>query len=535
MGDIDTPAWRIDARVATCALVLFAPTIVQLNVRVTDLSAWRVLQGDVLYRDMWTMYAPGSIYFMALAYAIFGRHMIVGNALGALTSTAAVGAFHRLASWVTSPRAAIVVAAVFAFGFLGSGYQNSFGSYAPAILLLLLAFDRLAAHAASRKPSDLRIAGLLLGVGAVFKHDVALYGCVAATVGIVATPAPSWGARVRDVTTLAMLVVGSVAIPVGLLVLAGAGPAMVEDLLIFPRTYFPVVRPEGFRVLPPWGAHWRGLWWWLDLNAPSWALLIGLPGALLGWRGMNASAQRVIAMSLAVFVLFWLAAHIQANTHRVSMSGFGALICAAGLFGSRSGTTKPAVWARRIIVLAAPAWCLAMLAPWGARIYQSGLEAELVWLPRLEGIVMPRWQADQLRELEATLREAGHADAPILQVGRRNDVLIFAGATPYWVTDRRMVTPYHELHPGVTDIEVGQTRMLEALAGGPFPVVVREHRFDDAALDRWGERYRAGGVPVGATLLDTWVETYYEPWRRIGAHEVMRLRGDALSKGGRVE
>ncbi|MEQ1858294.1 MAG: hypothetical protein ABL963_17715, partial [Longimicrobiales bacterium] len=68
--------------VVGCALVLFAPTVVQLNVRVTDLSAARVLQGDVLYRDMWTMYAPGSIYFMALAYAVFGRHMLVGNALG---------------------------------------------------------------------------------------------------------------------------------------------------------------------------------------------------------------------------------------------------------------------------------------------------------------------------------------------------------------------------------------------------------------------------------------------------------------------
>ena len=63
------------------ALALFALTVVQFESETTDLSAIRILSGEVLYRDIWTMYAPGSMYVMALAYSILGVHMIVGSVL----------------------------------------------------------------------------------------------------------------------------------------------------------------------------------------------------------------------------------------------------------------------------------------------------------------------------------------------------------------------------------------------------------------------------------------------------------------------
>ena len=39
------------------------------------------------------MYAPGSIYAMALAYSIFGVHMIVGSVLGVLVSKVRINHF----------------------------------------------------------------------------------------------------------------------------------------------------------------------------------------------------------------------------------------------------------------------------------------------------------------------------------------------------------------------------------------------------------------------------------------------------------
>jgi hypothetical protein len=56
-----------------------------------------------------------------------------------------------------------------------------------------------------------------------------------------------------------------------------------------------------------------------------------------------------------------------------------------------------------------------------------------------------------------------------------------------------------------------------------MPVVVREHRFADAALDSVKARFRLH-VPVGSTLLDEWIAQHYEPGPRFGRYELMVRR-----------
>jgi hypothetical protein len=501
--------------------------VFEFRSQTTDLSAIRILGGEVLYRDMWTMYAPGSIYVMAAAYALFGVQMVVGNVLGILVSAASVAALYRLARLVARPVPAAVVAAIFTFAFLATNYPNSLASYPPAILFIFVGLERIASHARSGARRDLIVAGLSLGLGALFKHDIVAYACVATAAGLVVVPVKGRREAVWSVLVLAGIVVGVMLVPLALLLAAGAGRAMVDQLITFPTTYFPVVRPEGFRVLPRLTTNLQVQWRWLDLNGPSLALLAGLPGVVTGWRKAPPEARRVVVMAIFAFLFYWMAAHVQSNTHRVSMAAFGPLVGLAGLLRYGAGYPAPSrarTWALRLV----PAlWCLAMLMPHVNRIYRQGFALEPIGLPRLRGLLASPDEASDLRALASVIAEAGSPDAPLLLVGRRNDVLIYAGSEPYWLSDRRMVTPYHELHPGVTDIARGQRRMLAEIAEGPMPVLVREYRFGDEDLDYWGEQYRAGGVPVGATLLDEWVAANYVPWRRIGIYEVMRLRSDA--------
>jgi hypothetical protein len=53
---------------------------------------------------------------------------------------------------------------------------------------------------------------------------------------------------------------------------------------------------------------------------------------------------------------------------------------------------------------------------------------------------------------------------------------------------------------------------------------VREHRFGDDHLDRVAGEFRARGVPVGSTLLDTWIQSHYEDGERYGMYEVLRRK-----------
>jgi len=509
------------------ALLLFAPTVVQFEARTTDLSAIRILSGDVLYRDIWTMYAPGSIYAMALAYSLFGVHMIVGSVLGVLISALAVAAMYRFALQVTSPVPAAAASLVFAVAFLGAGYQNALTSYPPAILCIFIAAERIAVHAGTHRWQDLVTAGFFLGLAALFKHDVAGYACFAAAAAILIVPEGSRTEALRDVAIVATTVVLVMILPLLALLAAGAGTTMFEDLILYPLGYFRHVRPEYFPLLPPMPSSSlvdsvrRGALWGI-LTLPTIAFLSGLPGIARGFRRAWPPARRAVTFLLAAYPLFWLAGHVQLNTHKITIAGLGALVGLAGLSGfGRKHLFK--AWSARLALLAIlVVWSgLIMLRPL-ERLRRTGGRFEWVGLPRLEGIVATPARAANLRELAASIEEAGPPDSPLLLLGRRNDVLIYAGSAPYWLTSRRMVTAHHELHPGVTDTETVQGRMLEDVSRGPMPVLVLEHRFGDSDLDHWGDVYRSHGVPVGSRLLDEWVGEHYRPGRRIGVYELMR-------------
>ncbi len=171
--------------------------------------------------------------------------------------------------------------------------------------------------------------------------------------------------------------------------------------------------------------------------------------------------------------------------------------------------------------------------PWGLVLLAEPFETvRLRWrdgvewldLPRLQGIHAARSEVPWMRGLAEALAEEPPPTAPLLLAGRRNDVLIYADSMPFWLSPRRPATRHHELHPGITDVEAVQRRMLEDVARGARPVVVREHRFDDGALDFWGREYRRHGVPVGNRLLDEWLAGEYEPRARFGPYEVMAQR-----------
>ena len=146
---------------------------------------------------------------------------------------------------------------------------------------------------------------------------------------------------------------------------------------------------------------------------------------------------------------------------------------------------------------------------------------ERIDLPGFAGLRVPAARATTLRELAAAIADAGPPEAPILFVSQRNDITVFAASTPFWLTSRRPATRYHEIHPGITDVEWRQREMITALEAGPLPVVVREHRFPNAYLDPVKAAMQQH-VPVGATTIDTWIAERYQSGRRFDNYEVMQ-------------
>lgn len=519
---------RKPAAVFAAALLLFAPAVTTFAARVTDISALRLLDGDVPYRDFWTMYAPGSFVTLSLAFAAFGRELIVSNALGVVTSAAAVAACFGLGRRAGGVAAGWILAALVAIAFVGTGYHDGFTSYPPALLLILLALNRVAARVADAGWRWAIVPGLLLGLAAVFKHDVAAYAAFAAALAIVAAraglPGPS---RLLPVVALAGAASAVAAIAVAALLALGAGRDAWDQLVVFPLTDFKHVRPEYFPLVP----RLRGsplltaqeLVHWSICNLPLAALVAGVIGVRGRWGSLAPGERFIGVFAFGAFWLHWWAAHVQLNTHAISLAAWGGLAAALGLARARS--LPPRTLRASLAVVAV--WSMALVAqPVYLAMTSTAGASELVGLPRLTGIRAPAANAAWMRDLAAAMERVSPPEAPLQLLGNRNDALIYAETVPYWLSARRPASRHHELHPGITDTAPRQREMIARLGGPPPAVIVREYRFPDDTIDR-AIAEMGRHVAVGAKLLDEWVQQHYQPLAGFGPYELMQPRAAA--------
>lgn len=555
------PQARTAAIAFLACTALFAVSSTRFIAAPTDLSAWRVLSGDVPYRDFWTMYAPGSFTVLSWLYAAFGREMMVTRIAGGLTAAAAMAIYALLASRIGGVRAVALPVAMSAIAFFTTGYHTRFGSYPPALALLLGAVLLLSrpprpdAGDPRREVWRLVAAGLLGGGAVLFKHDVAGYGLIALAVAVLVTGGVSWAPRVRAVVTLTAVA----SIPPAAACLwfwrHGALAPMVDALVTFPLTDFPLVRPESFPLLPQVSgdvvADIRSVVHWLECQAPSATLLAGL---LALWKRGRRDLPLAWWWALAVYPFFWTAAHVQLNTHAISLTAVAWLVASAALVSPRTAADPASPLAAREArgghgatsrawrpLWGVPVAVWAAAAVWaGALAIEPGYRTMVRWwqgpqamdLPHLAGIAEPPADRAWVRGLAAAIASAAPPDAPLLLVAARNDTVVFVDLSPYWLSARRPATRFHELHPAITDTDAGQREMLAQIALGPPPVVVRELRFGDDVIEAVKRRFQASGVAVGATALDAWITAHYEPGDVFDRYQIMRPR---VAADGRVE
>ncbi len=521
-------SWKVTLAVVLAAAALFSITVTDFEARVTDLSAARVLRGQVPYRDFWTMYAPGSFSVLAVAFAAFGRELLLSNVLGVLFAATSIGAYHRLAVRGVSPVLAAIPSLVVAVAFLRSGYHNGFTSYPPAILLIWLGVGRLAEFTRTHARREVILAGMAFGLAMLFKHDLTGYACLAAAAALLGVSGTRIGHRLQSVGLLAAAVLAVVTPAVALLVALGAGPDMAQNLLVWPLTDFRYVRPENFPLLPSLKttalATARGLLHWAMLTIPLLAAAVAL---VLLWKKrplLDQEQRFLVLFAMAFYPIVWTAAHVQINTHAVTMAALGALLATVGIFGPSRVTGAHSRRALQLVFVAGILWSGLLLVEPVARL-TIGLAEGRRWLglSHLRGITAWRKDATEMRQLAAALDEAAPADVPLLLLGNRNDILVYAEGIPYWLTDRPMVTRHHELHPGITDTEIVQRSMLREIESVGLPVLVREYRFKDDALERIKADFLKR-VPVGSTLLDEWLVYNYVPGPRFGSYELMEPR-----------
>ncbi len=140
----------------------------------------RVLEGQVIYRDFHHTYAPGRFYLFALLFLVFGKNLLVVRAGWAVLLAAKAGLAYWVGRKLTS-RAFGLALALLVTLIPGPWHKTPFTFSA---FLMLFAMVYLMDHEDTR--SYLWV-GLLTGLTALFRQDVAAFGAAGILVMLVLT------------------------------------------------------------------------------------------------------------------------------------------------------------------------------------------------------------------------------------------------------------------------------------------------------------------------------------------------------------
>jgi hypothetical protein len=478
----------------------------------TLVGADRILLGEVPFRDFWHTHPPGQIWLAAGLFRLVGESVMALRLLDAVFKV-----LLALSVWGWAARlgltrmagAAFVVALVWLEAFGVFGYSG-----VPALLCGLesLAFVVRSLGAATPGRAQFRMvsAGLVAGIGTLFRLDFGFYTAAAAAATVVLAHWTAPGLPGRDRARLAardlVLFAAGVGVPMllALAVLLAQGVTLsrlMDTLIIYPGLTFP-----GVRRLPPPAFSWKTLAFYV----PVWVGILGLArGILLLRRAARGSAPALAWCGLSLLLLAALPhARIRADlVHQLPIVLPSIALSAAW---SRE-LLRRGVLRRAAAVLLLPVLALTYLAsPARSWLRPLSLDAERGHgLARAAGVELRPDQAAAVR----AVRDATAPGDYVFVANGRNDRSVANDALFYFLAGRKYPTFYHNMLPGLTTRDAVQREIVGDLRARGVRCVVLCTAFDGSA-----EPNASGDA--GGGELDAYIHRAYALSTTIGQYQI---------------
>ena len=207
----------------------------------TAAQALRVLNGELIYRDFFTVVTPASYYTVAWLFQVFGPSLMVLRwaalitGLGILLVTLLIA--RRVMSWPFAAAAALMTT-VWGWFLITPNYYSL-----EAALFALLALWCYLRHLEQPHVKWIVLAGLFTGLAALTKQNVGAYAAMAIVAAV-------WISRIDALRTTVRFVAAAAApvlLTLLLLIAAGAGSYLYESWVYYPLAKY----PERFAVPYP--------------------------------------------------------------------------------------------------------------------------------------------------------------------------------------------------------------------------------------------------------------------------------------------
>jgi hypothetical protein len=494
-------------------------------------AARRIADGELPYKDFWWFYPPGQPYLLAGLTKVFGTSLLSWRVLRVLTNATVALLVYLLARREAPRGLALLAWAVAAVGLAAPTGPHPYPVALALALGCLLVLRRSPA-----------LAGVLVGVCALWRIEFAAYLGAGVVIGYLVRPGPGGP---RAALRFAAASVGTALVLFAPVVIP-AGISRSWDLLIrypiedfsdyqslpFPRFYHGATNFDSL-------SHARDtVGSILSFEVPL-LLMLQLVAVLfaLAVRFRRENWQHVPVMVLGIGMAHYLVTRPDAfhvTPLAVALAAPTAWIL-ADLGRAWAGTERPR-WAR-LGVLAAPV--VGFVAVWlvldGVQRWERQWSSDMVrvHLDVADGVrELPVYncslpgtepvQVCTLRDLERTVRYVRRRvpdDRSIYVATQRSDLVTSGAPLLYVLTERRSASRYDIAAPGVITSAPVQREIVTSLERKRLPIVIRW----DASVTAAPEDNLAG-KSTGVRILDDFFEQRYRLAERFGAYDVLEPR-----------
>jgi len=538
------------------AFLAFLLTMNRIGINTYDeglalLGAQNVLQGQIPYRDFWTIYPPGGLYFDAALFQVFGSSIFVARMANSIITFLAVVCIFLITQHITARKYAVVSSILVIGALMQQGVGVSQAWVFPALDALLLALVaciylfHLRTYDGTR---DVLVLGLITAFSALFRLEAGLFLFVALSAILTlcnysGAMSVSWpkGRLYKVVKVWGIYVSGIliIALPVMILILRAVPlQDLVDIFIVFPRSIYPA-----FRSLPPpslfYGdAALRAFFYlpicvylasflWLgaqlirhktkliEQSKPLFLLVLGVLfftyGSVRVTRG-HLAPTFIISAILFSWLVFSFVEEVRRTLKRRPIQAV------------RSAVNLTYLFAVMLVVLLLLSPTFSALNP--AQRVLGGGSTGLVALDMNpgRGTYENAAEARNLADAVAFIQAHVPKNQTIFVGNTQHERILLNNVILYFLAERASATKYYDLHPGVATTAEVQNRIINDIAAHDTKYVVLCSAGYTVSSEPNQSRY-----PSGVKNLDNFIRANFVPVKRYGEFTIY-ARNDVFAK-----
>lgn len=454
-------------------------------------GATRVLNGDIPYKDFWSLYAPGEFYLLAGIFKLFGIS-IVAERIATVVIEALLALFIYILAKRFIPTKPALAVWLLTLSWLRLKMPYSC-SMTTALLFCIAACLAIASFISTKKLSWLAISGIFTGITVLFRQDIGFYLAIAASL-IIFISRIKKGIGANAVYYLGIAII--IAPMIFFFLSKSAFSDLVSSTIVFPIKVYP-----RFRYLPFPGFGTNAIIFYLPI------LIFVITIICIAFQKKNRTTEQEKRL-FALFCLFLGIGFLNYSSVRSDIRHllptmiptiilFGLLVSAATdrLRAKHKGRFMLIVNLTALILLVISATPKAKLLL--LHIKQPGLELDL---GRARGCYDQTEFTQAQREAIQYIRERTRPDERIFVGNLRHDRIVTNDIMFYFLSERDSATMYHELHPGLATTREIQEKIIDDIKKYNTRYIVRWT--DDEKTVEQNESNK----PSGITALDNFIQ-----------------------------